>query len=129
MVLNVYEMRAKRIGDILESPIRVRPSSSGNGEAMIRAPRKAIDHRTNLNSKRCFIRFDFAFEKRYETSSDMWPLIKLNMMKSPTRAPNPPTRARTYGGYIWASLAMKTIAGAVVKAEVKNNPTTKELRI
>jgi hypothetical protein len=60
-------------------------------------------------------------------SSEMCPLIKLKIMKSPMRAPRPPTTATIRGEKELPNLARAIIAGAVVNTEVKKRPAIKEL--
>ena len=50
-VLKIKETGINNEVFVLENPIIIMPNSSGNGEAMINAPRKNVNHLKNFNLK------------------------------------------------------------------------------
>ncbi len=109
--------------------MRVRPSSSGRGDAITSAPRSARDHRMYLPVNMCFSLRALVLLKRYEISSVRCPFTNENMSASPISAPRAPTSATITGENDSPSPARATIAGAVVNTEVKKRPAIKELTI
>ena len=124
------ELSKKEIGMksevlILEKPIIISPSSSGSGEAIISAPKNAINHLKILNRKIDINRSDLDFFNKNKTSSDNLFLTNRKIIISPIIAPIPPKRATKNNELSRAISTSTTVAGATVKTEVKNIPAIK----
>ena len=124
------ELSKKEIGIksevfILENPIIINPSSSGSGEAIISAPKNAINHLKILKRKIDINRSDLDFFSKNKMSSDNLFLTNRKIIMSPNIAPIPPSKAVKNTELTCAIPASTTVAGATVKIEVKNIPAIK----
>ncbi len=110
---------------VFESPIKVSPSSSGRGEAIMSAPSSGDSHFTNPKwneLKICFVIEGLTESKRLSVNRSR---MKRNRIKSPHIAPKAPHRATESGISVSAICASATDAGAIVKTEVQKIPDTK----
>ena len=109
---------------IFEIPIKVKPSSSGSGEAIIAAPISGIIHLQSpiWKSERNFFHFDLLNTPLI--SSAKISLIKKSMMRSPIIAPRAPKRATVNGDIVCPISARAIVAGATVNIDVKKMPET-----
>src|SRR3989344_3684047 len=113
---------------ILESPIMVRPISSGRGEATTKAPKKGSSQRNNFSLKIDINLFWLVFLSSELISLARLSFIKRKINKSPTKAPSPPNRATSQIEFTCAISKSTTPAGAVVNMETKNMPAKKTPR-
>ncbi len=107
------------------TPKRAIPSSSGNGEAIIKAPKSGESHLKKPFLKKCRIFFALLIFKTSIISSENLSLTKRNITISPKIEPRAPQNATTKGEVVLAISARDIEAGAIVKADVKNTPDIK----
>src|SRR3989344_3574537 len=111
---------------IFRKPKKPIPSSSGKGEAMIKPPTKNDNHRKSFSLNNAVILFPvFRWRSNSNTCSENLSRTNLKIIKSPTTAPSAPSKATNTIELAWAISPRVTMAGAVVKTEVKNKPATK----
>lgn len=78
---------------VFDKPISVRPSSSGNGEAMMSAPRSGDSHFRNPKWNECAIcLMNEGLSERLRSSANR-SRMKKNSMRSPQSAPSAPQMA------------------------------------
>ena len=111
---------------ILEKPKIAIPNSSGKGEAMMKPPIKKVSHLKYFRFKRCLNIFcpPFFLSSSIRCLENL-SFMNLKMMRSPIVAPRAPNTATIHTGLTCAISPKVTIAGTVVKAEVKNIPAAK----
>ncbi len=124
--LEIKEIGINQVVFIFEKPNKLIPNSSGKGEAIIRTPITKANHLNNLNLKKALtlLPAPWCFNNSLKCSENL-SLKNLNITKSPITAPKDPKMAVTKTESTLAISPKATIAGAVVKAEVKNIPAIK----
>lgn len=111
---------------IFEKPRMLIPISSGNGDAIISPPTKRDAHLKSLSLNKTFILFHvLRWLINSKICSENLSLMNRKIIRSPIIAPNAPKRATYIIEFILAISPSATIAGAVVKIEVKNKPAIK----
>jgi len=111
---------------IFEKPKRLIPNSSGKGEAIITHPARTVNHlkSLNLNNARNLFPAPSCLINSIKCSESL-SRTNRKIIKSPITAPIPPKRAVSKTEFARAISPRVTIAGAVVKIEVKNIPAIK----
>lgn len=110
---------------VLDKPSKVRPNSSGKGDAIINAPRIGDNHFKNPKCNECKIFFTIEGLSEFIRSLANLSRIKVKSKRSPQVAPKAPIIA-TICGETPCPICESTIAdGAIVNAEVKNIPAIK----
>ncbi len=111
---------------ILEKPNKLIPSSSGSGEAIIKPPTNNDSQRKSLRLKReCILLHMLLCPTNSSRCSENLSRTNRKITKSPTTAPTAPMSAVGITAWMRAISPSVTIAGAVVKTEVKNKPAIK----
>ena len=108
----------------LDKPNIEIPNSSGNGEAIIRAPINGTKNLNNRVLKMAKNLFLLVKDVRNCKSSATLSLTNIKIIESPKTAPEAPKTTKRGRDVVSAKVPKTAIAGGVVNTEVKNIPAT-----